>query len=180
MLLAFLLVFLLGCIIAVVLSFNALFNTLRYGLPFVSTPRWAVTWLTDNLQLTSTDVVYELGCGSAPVLAALAKKFPSTTFIGIEIQWWPLLLAKWRTRNLKNVTIRSGNFLTTDLSSATVIYGFFITVIMPRVALLLEQKLQSGVTVVSFGFELPGWTSTQEIPNPKTGKGSRIRLYKKG
>lgn len=177
MLLSFLLIFLLGCIIAVIFSLNALINTLHYGLPFVSTPVWAIDWLRDNLSLTEKDVVVELGCGSAPVLATLGKKFPTTKFIGIEIQWWPLLLAKWRTRHLSNVTIKSGNFLKEDLSSATMIYGFFITAMMPKVAELLECELRNGVRVISFGFALPGWTSTQEIANPKTGKGSRIRCY---
>lgn len=179
MLLTFLFLFLLGSIIAVVFSFNALFNTLRFGLPFVSTPRWAIHWLGENLPLTDHDVVCELGCGSAPVLAILAKKYPHTTFIGIEIQWWPYLLAKWRTRNLPNVTIRLGDFLRADLSSITLIYGFFITVMMPKVAKLLEAQLRSGIPVISFGFALPGWSAEREVANPATGKGSRIRFYRK-
>ncbi len=179
MLLVFLLLFLLGCIIAVVFCLNALVDTLRFGLPFVSTPRWAITWLRDNLQLTEHDVVYELGCGSAPLLVALGRKFPAAKFIGIEIQWWPFLLAKWRTRRLANVRIRSGDFLKEDLSSATVIYGFYITNFMPKVAKLLEQKLRAGVQIISFGFAIPDWTPTKEIANPKTGHGSKIQLYQK-
>lgn len=179
MVLAFLWVFLAGSIVAVVFSLNALVNTLRFGLPFVSTPRWAIQWLGEHLPLTDRDVVCELGCGSAPVLAVLATKYPRTTFIGIEIQWWPYILAKWRTRNLPNVTIQLGDFLRADLSSATLIYGFFITVMMPKVAQLLESQLRSGIPVVSFGFALPGWIAEREITNPATGKGSRIRFYRK-
>ncbi|MBI5466731.1 MAG: hypothetical protein HY975_00740, partial [Candidatus Kerfeldbacteria bacterium] len=150
--LIFLYIFLAGVIIAVVFSLNALVNTLRFGLPFVSTPHWAVVWLRDHLELTPQDVVYELGCGSAPVLAALAKKYPATKFVGIEIQWWPWLLAKWRTRGLCNVTITLGDFLKADLSSVTVVYGFFITVMMPKVADKLRASVQSGTKVISFGF----------------------------
>lgn len=179
MLIAWLLLFLLGSLIACAFSLNALLNTLRFGLPFVSTPRWAIVWLRDNLVLDPHDVVYELGCGSAPFLATLAKKFPDTRFIGIEIQWWPLLLAKWRTRQLPNVTIRSGDFLKDDLPGATLIYGFFITVMMPKVADKLRQSLASGVRVISFGFALPGWTAEREVPNPTTGHGSKIRMYRK-
>lgn len=179
MLIAFLLLFLLGSIVAVVFSLNALINTLRFGLPFVSTPRWAIEWLRDNLELNDSDVVYELGCGSAPVLAALGRRFPRTTFIGIEIQWWPFLLAKWRTRKLPNVSIRFGDFLKTDLSRATLIYGFFITVMMPKVAKLLEAQLRSGVPVISFGFALPGWSAEKEIANPATTRGSKIRFYRR-
>ncbi len=178
MIIFWLFIFLFGCIIAVIFSFNALINTLRFGLPFVSTPKWAIEWLRDNYSLTEKDVVIELGCGSAPMLAAWAKKYPQTKFIGIEIQWWPYLLAKWRTRNFPNVNIQLGDFLKQDLSQATLIYGFFITVMMPKVAKLLEQQLHNGIPVISFGFALPGWTSEREITNPKTGKGSRIRMYR--
>lgn len=179
MLIAFLSLFLLGTLIAVAFSLDALFNTLKFGLPFVSTPRWAIDWLGDHLSLAPQDVVVELGCGSAPVLARLGRKFPTTRFIGIEIQWWPFLLAKWRTRRLPNVTIRRGDFLKADLSTATLIYGFFITVMMPKVAALLESRLRSGVPVISFGFALPGWTPEKEVANPATGRGSRIRFYRR-
>ncbi|MEK7637300.1 MAG: hypothetical protein AAB402_02845 [Patescibacteria group bacterium] len=177
MLLAFLLLFLVGTIIAVIFSINALINTLRFGLPYVSTPHWAVDWLTDNLNLKSSDLVCELGCGDARVLAALAGKYPTTKFVGIEVQWWPFLLAKWRTRQLKNVTIRPQNFLTADLSGVTVFYGFFITAMMPKVAVKLAVHLQHGAQLISFGFALPGWQSVREISPPNGQRGSKIRFY---
>lgn len=176
MLLSLLIIFLLGCIIAAVFSLNALVNTLRFGLPFVSTPGWAIDWLVEQLPLSSTDVVCELGCGDARVIAALAKKNPQTQFIGIEIQWWPWLLAKFRTRNLSNVTIKLENFLTSDVSKVTIFYGFFITVMMPKVAEKLASHIDHGAQLISFGFALPGRESTREIA-PPTGKGSKIRFY---
>lgn len=178
MVLGLLLLFLLGSVIAAVLSVNALINTLRFGLPFVTTPQWAIDWLVANLVVNAKDIVCELGCGDARVLAALASKHPDATFIGLEIQWWPWLLAKWRTRNLPNVTIRLADFLQADLSNVTIFYGFFITVMMPKIAEKLKMGLRSGTQVISFGFALPGWSSTNEIVNPKTGKGSRIRFYR--
>ncbi len=179
MLLAFLFVFLAAGTIACLFSLNALYTTLKTGLPYVSTPDWAIEWLRKNVQLNAQDVVYEWGCGDARVLSAIAASHPSTSFIGIEIQWWPYLWAKWRTRNQSNVQIIRGDFLKADMSTATLVYGFFITVMMPRVAERLSAVLQDGARVISFGFALPGWTPTEEIPNPKKAKGSKIRIYKK-
>lgn len=176
MLLPFLLLFLFGCIVAAIFSLNALVNTLRFGLPYVTTPQWVIQWLADNLQLTASDVVCELGCGDARVLAALAKKHPEAKFVGLEIQWWPYLLAKWRTHRLKNVTVRLQNFLTADLSNVTIFYGFFITVMMPKVAVKLAEHLNRGAQLISFGFALPNHQATREIP-PPNGKGSKIRFY---
>lgn len=179
MLLVFLFVFLLAGIISCLFSLNALYTTLKTGLPYVSTPDWAIDWLKKNLRLTDRDVVYEWGCGDARVLSTIASANPQATFIGIEIQWWPYLWAKWRTRNQSNVTIIRGDFLKADMSNATLVYGFFITVMMPKVAERLSNVLRDGAQVISFGFSLPGWTPAAEIPNPKKAKGSKIRIYKK-
>lgn len=179
MLIVFLWLLLLAALAAAVFSVNAVIHTLRFGLPFVSTPNWAVQWLADNLQLASTDIVYELGCGDARVLAALAKKNPQTRFIGIEIQWWPWLLAKWRTRTMRNVQIVLGDFLKQDLTQATIVYGFFITVMMPKIADKLRDSLKAGAQVISFGFALPGWQPVREIPPPEGKRGSKIRIYRK-
>lgn len=179
MLLVWLFIFLAVAAIACVFSLNALYTTLKTGLPYVSTPNWVIGWLRENLNLAATDVVYELGCGDARVLSAIARANPTAKFIGLEIQWWPYLWAKWRTRQQTNVSIIRGDFLKTDLSAATLIYGFFITVMMPKVADRLRQVLHDGVKVISFGFALPGWTPVEEIPNPKKSKGSKIRIYKK-
>lgn len=179
MLLAFLFVFLVAGVISCLFSLNALYTTLKTGLPYVSTPDWAIEWLKKNLQLSASDVVYELGCGDARVLSALAATNPKAKFIGLEIQWWPYLWAKWRTRDQANVRITRADFLKADLSSATLVYGFFITVMMPKVADRLREILQAGTRVISFGFALPGWTPTEEIPNPRKARGSKIRIYKK-
>lgn len=179
MLLAFLFVFLAAGIISCIFSLNALYTTLKTGLPYVSTPDWAIDWLKKNIHLGSNDIVYELGCGDARVLSSIATANPEAKFVGIEIQWWPYFWAKWRTRHQSNVTIIRGDFLKTELTNATLVYGFFITVMMPKVAERLQTVLQNGVKVISFGFALPGWTPIEEIPNPKKSKGSKIRIYKK-
>lgn len=165
--------------LAMLFALNALFNTLRFGLPFVKTPRWAVTWMLQHLQLKPNDVWYELGCGDAYVLAALARKFPQTKFVGWEIQWWPYVLARWRVRNLANVTIHLGNFLLADISSATVVYGFFITSLMAQIATKLSEELRPGAQVISFGFDLPSWHQTQDISDPAGAHKSKLRFYKK-
>lgn len=179
MLIVFLFVFLLGCIIAATFSINALVNTLRYGLPYVTTPGWAIEWIEKNIFLSKNDTVYELGCGDARVISALAKERLSTQFIGIEVQWWPFLLGKWRTRNQKNVRIVYGDIFQHDLSPATVVYGFFITNFMSKLTKKLEKDLQPDAKVISFGFRLPDWTPVQEVNNPNKPNGSKVLVYRR-
>ncbi len=178
MVLAFFVVLLFATLIALVFAINTLWQTLRTGLPYVSTPRWAIAWLQNNLPLQPSDVLYELGCGDARVLTALATSFPDTKCIGIEIQWWPYLLAKWRTRQLRNVTILRADLYRQDLSAATLVYGFFITNFVPKLRHTLRNKLRAGTRVISFGFALPDWPLEQRVENPKRPGGSALLLYR--
>lgn len=179
MLLTILIIFLLACLIATVFALNAMLQTLRTGLPFVSTPRWAVIWLKENLQLKPSDVVYELGSGSAMVMAVLARRHPDTKFVGMEIQWWPHLLAKWRCRKLKNVVLVRGDVFRHNLSPATTVYGFYITNFMARLEKYLDEQLRPGTTVVSYGFNFPNWKIVEEITNPAKPRGSKILIYRR-
>lgn len=178
--LSIVMIMLVAASVAAVFALNALIATIRTGLPYVTTPDWAIDWLTKNLSLSPTDVVYELGCGDARVLCALAKKYPETTFIGVELQWWPYLLAQQRARGMKNVIIQHSDFLKMDLSPATVAYGFYITVMAPKIGAKLARDLQPGARAISYGFALPGLKEIETIQNPNKPNGSKIRIYRKG
>lgn len=178
MLIAFLIILLMGTLVALVFAINMMWHTLRTGLPYVSTPDWAIDWLVNNLHLSERDHVFELGCGDARVLAAIAKQFPKTKCVGIEIQLWPYLLAKWKTRTIPNVTIVHGNIYAHDLAAATVIYGFYITAFVQKLSTYLRQRLKTGTRVFSFGFSLNDWSPVQKIENPKKSTGSKLIEYR--
>lgn len=163
---------------ALIFSLNAMWHTLRTGLPYVTTPKWAIDWLAGNLNVHPSQVVIELGCGDARVLARLAQRFPHGKFLGIEIQWWPWLLAKWRTRRLKNVKIAHGNLYHFDLSPAHFVYGFYITNFMDKLEAKLQYDLLPGTKVISYGFKFQNWKPVQEIPNPR-GTGSTLVIYQR-
>jgi len=176
--LIFLLILLLGTLIAAVFSINALIQTLHTGLPYVTTPPWAIDWMVQNLMVREHDVVVELGCGDARVLVALARRFPRARFLGIEIQWWPYLFAKWRTRKLRNIKIARGDLYRYDLSPAHLVYGFYITKFMDRLEVKLKGELLPGTKVISYGFKFSHWQPIQEIPNPR-GEGSTLLIYER-
>ncbi|MBI3572897.1 MAG: hypothetical protein HY092_01720 [Candidatus Kerfeldbacteria bacterium] len=177
-LLVFLIIILVAAVIALFFALDALVTLFRYKVPFVSTSGWAIDWLKQNLKLDGHDVIYDLGCGDARVLIALAKKFPAASFVGIEAQWWPYLLAKWKSRKFTNVKIFRQDFYKSDLSSATIIFCFLITSVMPRVEVKLKESLRSGTMVFSYGFRFPNWTTEQQIANPKRREGSKLNAYK--
>lgn len=176
MLLIFLYLFLAGAIIALIFSLNTLINLFRDKVPYVSTPPWAINWLTGNVQLT-TDVVYDLGCGDARVLTALKKRFPNIHAIGYERNWWPWVLAKFNAHGT-GVVIRRANFYQANLRDADVVFCFLIHSVMPKVEQLLRSQLKPGATVYSYGFTFPTWQPVERIANTRNPAGSKINIYK--
>jgi hypothetical protein len=166
-------------IIALPFVINIGYNALRVRVTYVPTPDWAIAWLQDNLNLPIGSVFYEIGCGDARVITVLAKKFPDSTFVGIEIQWWPYILARWRSRGTPNLNIKHGDFWKINISDATHVFGYYFTPILPRLAEKLHAELKPGTTIISFGFALPGLQTTQEIPDPAGQTKSRLLFYRR-
>lgn len=156
-------------------AINALVNVIRFRVPYVTTPDWAIRWLCKNLKLTNEQVV-DLGCGDARVLIALKQHFPNITATGYEQQWWPYVIARWRTRNT-GVAVRKENFYKTNLGDATIVFFFLIDSVMPRVEQLLKKQLKRGARVYSYGFRFPTWQPEEQIVNPKRPNGSKINVY---
>jgi hypothetical protein len=177
--LVLLITILLAATIAAVFVTNSFYQTIRTGLPYVASSRWVIDWLTANLKLGSQDVFYELGCGDGRVVTAIGQKFTATKCIGIEIQWWPYLLARWRTRKLSNVTIIHGDIFKQNIGDATVVYGYYISGFAKWLADLLRSQLKPDTKVISYGFHFPDWPVTQEIPNPKSTRGSKLLIYQR-
>ena len=164
--------------IAAIFVTNSFYQTIRTGLPYVASSHWVINWLTDNLKLVDQDVFYELGCGDGRVVTAIGRKFTATKCTGIEIQWWPYLLARWRSRNLPNVTIIHGDIFKQNIGDASVVYGYYISGFAKWLADHLRAQLKPGATVISYGFHFPDWPVAQEIPNPKSTRSSKLLIYK--
>ncbi|MFH0829442.1 MAG: class I SAM-dependent methyltransferase [Candidatus Kerfeldbacteria bacterium] len=197
MLTAFLVLALIGSLVALVLALNTLISLFRDKVPYVSTPRWAIDWLRDNvmqyspllakergggevsppsLQGGGRGAVYDLGCGDARVLIAIKQRYPTITAIGYERNWWPFILAKARIRGT-GVKVYRQNFYQADLRNADVVFCFLIHSVMPKVETLLRSQLAPGATVYSYGFSFPTWKPSRRIENPTRPQGSKLNIY---
>lgn len=174
-----LILLLIATLLALLLTAQALTTSLRVGVPYVSTARWVIRWLQEHAALAPDQTFFELGCGDGRVLVALARRSPTTRFVGYELSWWPWLLAKVSTRGLPNVRVERRDFLTAPLQNADVIYCFLITAAMARLGPLFEQRLKPSATVYSYAFRLPGWALAREIRDPHHPRAPRLWVYKK-
>lgn len=175
----FLIAFLLALIVASVFMVNAVMGILRTRVPYVPTADWAVRWLTEHLELPPHSRIYDLGCGDGRVLVALARQHPECTFVGVELQWWPALLARWRSRTLKNVAIHQQDFWSVNIHDATHVFCYIFIPILERMRSKFEQELTPRSTVISYGFSIPGWATTQEVADPSGRAKSRLLFYRR-
>lgn len=153
--------FLLLLLIAVLVFFARYFVGVGIGAPWLPLRRRDIPDGFSLVDITSSDVVIDLGSGDGRILAEAAKR--GATVIGYELN--PFLVW-WSRRKLSvfgdRAKVYRQNLLNADLSQATVIYIFGITSIMPLIAKKLAEECRPGTKIISFAFAIPGWKSVEE------------------
>jgi precorrin-6B methylase 2 len=127
--------------------------------PFDPTPREVVDRILALAGVKNGDVVYDLGAGDGRVVIAAAKKYGAKA-VGFEIDPGLVKLARENVRNQgmeSLVEIRQQDFLTADLSPATVVTLYLSydgnLALRPQ----LMRQLKPGARVVSYTFDLGDW-----------------------
>lgn len=169
--------FILGAVFVLACALYLFVEYLRFRVPYVSTPYWAIEWLKKNVVFPNGAVVYDLGCGDGRVLRTFKKKFPHITAVGYEGSLLPYLLALCRTRG-DDITIRFQNFYHADISDADVVFCFLVASKMPKVEQFLRSKLKPGTYVYLYGMRFPNWEPTRVVVNPERADGSKLLVYR--
>jgi len=127
--------------------------------PFDPTPQEVVDRMLVLAGINQGDVVYDLGAGDGRVVIAAAKKFGAKA-VGLEIDPGLVKLARENVQKQgveKLVEIRQQDFLTADLSPATVVTLYLSydgnLALRPQ----LMRQLKPGARIVSYTFDLGDW-----------------------
>lgn len=128
---------------------------IKKDAPFVPSGKLLAPFLTKEIILTDSDVVYDLGAGDGRVLRALHSAYPRAKFIGIERDPFALFLARIKNRNIKPkaLCVRKGDFFKEDLSGATCIVTYLFPEVMDQLLPKLERELPAGTRLFSIDFE---------------------------
>jgi protein-L-isoaspartate O-methyltransferase len=127
--------------------------------PFVPTPPDVVDRMLTLAELTSSDVLYDLGCGDGRIVIAAAKT-RRTRGVGVDID--PQRIEEAR-RNARSagvehlVTFRVEDALTTDVSDATVVTLYLVAALNARLRPRLMSQLRPGARIVSHNFPIGDW-----------------------
>ena len=127
--------------------------------PFDPTPQEVVDRMLALAGAQKSDVVYDLGAGDGRVVIAAAKEYGAKA-VGFEIDPGLVKLARENVRKQgmeKWVEIRQQDFLTADLSSATVVTLYLSydgnLALRPQ----LMRQLKPGTRIVSYTFDMGDW-----------------------
>ena len=146
--------------------------------PFVPIPKEVEGKIIETLKLDDKSVLYDLGCGDARVLLKAIRKYPNIKAVGIEIAFFPYILAKLKTRKFGNIKIRRQNVFTADLSYSTHIFVYLFPKAMERLMPILEKQCKVGTRIISCDFEDKNWQATEVVElNPLAKRGKRLIVY---
>jgi len=110
-------------------------------------------------QVKDDDLVYDLGSGDGRVVAALANN-SQAQIVGYEVSFIPYLWSKIKILFLglsKRVEIRYADFLSRDLSQASVVFCFLTPMAMKKLEPKFRKELKKGTRVISYSFSIPTW-----------------------
>lgn len=101
--------------------------------------------------------VFDLGCGTGTILAALSRKRPLTRLEGVERAPLPWFIAWTRSRLPGNrFKVAWGDLWEQDLSRHDVVYAYLSPAPMTELWQKARREMRSGSMLVSFRFEVPG------------------------
>lgn len=142
--------------------------------PYVATSQRIVTRMLEVADVSSDDVVYDLGSGDGRIPITAAKLFGARG-VGIEID--PELVAKSRANAraagvAEYVEFKQKDMFKTDLSDATVVALYLWPEINVKLRPMLLEQLDPGDRIVSHDFRMGEWTPDRTVNAGKDKTGT--------
>ena len=143
-------------------------------VPYVPTDEKIVHAMLDLADVTSQDVLYDLGCGDGRIVVAAALE-RNTHGVGIDID--PMRITEaieyaGHTGVEYMVNFYEGDLLEVDFSAASVVTLYLLDLVNVQLRPRLLDELRPGTHIVSHAFDMGDWK-----PDQRQNCGS-INIYK--
>jgi len=132
--------------------------------PFVPTPVEVVDKMLAAAEVTSSDVVYDLGSGDGRIVIQAARDYGAKA-VGVEIDRRMVEESLEKVREAKmdlRVKIIQGDLLKTNFSGATVVTLYLLPAGIEKLRPILERDLTPGTRVVTHDMRIPRWEAVSE------------------
>ena len=146
--------------------------------PFVPTPQEVVDRMLALAEVTSKDMVYDLGCGDGRIVITAAKKYGAHGMgFDIDPERIKESMENARTAGVESlVTFKQQDVMTVDVSPATVVTLYLLTASNLKLRPLLTRELKPGSRIVSHMFSMGDWEPTK-VDNFTNQEGFPRTLY---
>lgn len=147
------------------------------GAPWVPTPMDRVQRMLELAKIQPGDRVYDLGCGDGRMVQLAAKKYGADA-VGLELS--PLIYALARIRNFflkSEATILLRDFRAINYSNARVLVFYLLPEILKIMRPKFEKELKPGTRIISYAFQIEGWTPLYTEPKIKEKHYGPIFVY---
>jgi SAM-dependent methyltransferase len=127
--------------------------------PYVATPQDVVDRMLTLAEVTSKDLVYDLGCGDGRIVITAATKYGARG-VGVDIDPQRVSESEANARKAgvdKLVSFKLQDALTVDLSKATVVTLYLLSASNLKLRPLLTRQLAPGSRIVSHMFSMGDW-----------------------
>ncbi len=127
--------------------------------PYVPTPQPVVEKMLELAQVTSKDVVYDLGCGDGRIVITAAKKYGARA-VGIDIDPERIRESQANAKAAgiqRLVTFRLEDAMKADVSPATVVTLYLLSASNASLRPILTRQLKAGARIVSHAFDMGDW-----------------------
>jgi SAM-dependent methyltransferase len=127
--------------------------------PYVPTPQDVVDRMLALADVTSKDVVYDLGCGDGRIPITAAKKYGAHG-VGVDIDPERIResTANAKAAGVENlVTFKQQDAMTVDVSPATVVTLYLLSASNLKLRPILTKQLKPGSRIVSHAFSMGDW-----------------------
>ena len=131
--------------------------------PFVPTPQDVVDRMLELADVTSDDVVYDLGCGDGRIVITAAQRFGARG-VGVDID--PQRIADSNANAARAgvqhlVQFIEQDAMTVDVSEATVVTLYLLSSSNLKLRPRLTSRLRRGARIVSHAFSMGDWEADQ-------------------
>ncbi len=133
---------------------------------WVATPLEIVKKMLEIAQVSSKDVIYDLGCGDARILIRAVEEFGVQKAVGYEIREDLYEISRQETQhqNVQNkVTLIRGDLLDAVLSEASVIVLYLSSEANELLRPKLEKEAKFATRIVSYLFPINTWRPARKV-----------------
>jgi ubiquinone/menaquinone biosynthesis C-methylase UbiE len=132
---------------------------------FVPTDFQVVIAMLKLAEVSSKDIVYDLGCGDGRFVVTAARQFGARG-VGVDIDPDRIQEARAlanRTKANDKVRFIQGDLFETDISEATVVTLYLLTRLNLKLRPKLLKELKPGTRIVSHAFDMGDWQPEKTV-----------------